>query len=107
MRHIIDEYARRKNGKKPKAPDHPILALKEWGLPDTQRILIFKEQVVALLKQLTCCDIYGWRKMYLKLTLTEDRSWKDLKGILVDSYQRRFSDEEVKDIYEVIIYYTE
>ena len=42
--------------------------------------------------------------MYLKLTLTKDGSWKDLKGILVDSYQRRFSDEEVKDIYEAIIY---
>lgn len=103
MRHIIDEYARRKNGKKPKAPDHPILALKEWGLPDTQRILIFKEQVVALFKQLTCCAEWGWQQKY-RILMMEDTSWKFLKVIMIHDYQRELSDEEVKDICEAIIY---
>ena len=104
MRHIIDEYARRKDGKKPKTPDHPILALKEWGLPDTQRILIFKEQVVALFRQLTGCAEWGWQQKYRILTLAKDGIWKFLRVIMVNPYQRELSDEEVKDICEAIIY---
>lgn len=52
LNHIIDEYARRRKGEKSHLPDHPLMALNEWGLPDTQRILIFREQIEALLKEL-------------------------------------------------------
>ena len=48
---IIDEYVRRRNGDASFAPDPPILAelLQKINLPDTQRILIYFEQIWLVL----------------------------------------------------------
>lgn len=50
---IADEYVRRRSGEKAALPDHPILDIKEYGMPDTYRILIYKEQMEALLRKIT------------------------------------------------------
>ncbi len=42
---ITDEYVRRKKGEEPEFFNHPILHLKKLGVPDTQGLFIFKEQV--------------------------------------------------------------
>ncbi len=52
-RDLVDEYARRRDGLSPKLYDHPLLALDRWAMPHTYRIPIYREQLVALIKELT------------------------------------------------------
>jgi hypothetical protein len=49
---LADEYVRRRDQEPSRLFDHPLLELRTWGLPDTRRILIFREQCVALVQEL-------------------------------------------------------
>jgi hypothetical protein len=51
---IVEEYVRRRNGNRPLMPDHSILSLEGHCMPQTYRLLIFREQVTKLLETLTC-----------------------------------------------------
>lgn len=51
--HIIYEYCRRRSGFPSSLFDHPLLALEMWCMPDTCRLLVFREQLDTLGKQLT------------------------------------------------------
>jgi len=50
---VIDEFCRRKAGQEPLLFDHEVLSLKGWCQPDTQRILVFREQIESLVKELS------------------------------------------------------
>ena len=50
---IVEEYVRRRKGDRPLMPDHPILSLEGLGMPETYRLLIFREQVTKLIETLT------------------------------------------------------
>jgi len=50
---IVEEYVRRRNGNRPLMPDHPTLSLEGLGMPETYRLLIFREQVTKLMETLT------------------------------------------------------
>jgi hypothetical protein len=50
---IVEEYCLRRAGRSTSLFDHPLLSLQGWCMPDTCRILIFREQLEALVKQLT------------------------------------------------------
>ena len=50
---IIDEYVRRKKGRRPLMPDHSLLSLTYLGMPQTYRMLVFREQVTKLIEKLT------------------------------------------------------
>lgn len=50
---IIEEYVRRREGGKPLMPDHSILSFEGLGMPQTYRILVFREQVTKLMEALT------------------------------------------------------
>lgn len=63
--HLLEEYCRRIAGISPQLFDHVGLELTGAGLPFTQRILFFREQVYALVYKLTCC----------KDELTAQRIW--------------------------------
>lgn len=104
--HIVDEYVRRKNGEKSQLPDHPIFG-KIIGrhAPDTQRILIYKEQIEDLL----------WRLTGEYNLITFDMQWRNssnkLKGLtfkefimLVDGYWLLEKDE-IQYVYNGILYY--
>lgn len=50
---IVDEYCLRRTNLPPSLFDHPLLSLHGWCMPDTCRLLVFREQLEALAKQLT------------------------------------------------------
>lgn len=50
---LVDEFVRRRRGGPPELPDHLVLALEGWGLPETQRMLVFREQLETLFRELT------------------------------------------------------
>ncbi|GFE60784.1 hypothetical protein [Geobacter sp. AOG2] len=50
---VVDEYCRRKAGQESRLFDHEVLSLKGWCQPDTQRILVFREQIESLVKELS------------------------------------------------------
>jgi hypothetical protein len=50
---IVDDYCHRRAGLPSSLFDHPLLSLYGWCMPDTSRILVFREQLEALAKQLT------------------------------------------------------
>ncbi len=129
---LIDEYVRRKNGFSSKLPDHEMLALKEWGLPDTHRILIFKEQIKALIKNLIWRDNNSANEEQLKssgrkekgnlssgiqtMTLTEKRNflyYGSLRRSLtysdffeaLSTNKQLIGDAELKKIYDALLYY--
>jgi len=103
---IIDEYVRRKKGGKPILPDHQILNLCAWCVPDTQRILIFKEQANALIKELSgkngewysrevIMGVWGWKG---------NLNIQEFKDIIADNHRKQLNDNEIKIIYEAILY---
>jgi len=102
QKYVVDEYLRRKNGKQSKGPDHPILALDNWCVPNTYRIIIFKEQIHAL-----CGEVTNY-------SLTPHRLWvginyktielNDFHELLNDEYRNQLSKDEVKIIFEAISY---
>lgn len=52
-RDLADEYVRRRSGLPPSFYDHPLLELRGWGMPETYRILIYREQLLTLINELT------------------------------------------------------
>lgn len=50
---LVDEFVRRRAGFPPELDDHPLLALDGWGMPDTFRIPVYREQLVTLIRELT------------------------------------------------------
>lgn len=50
---ITDKYCRHRVGRSSRLFDHPLLSLHGWCMPDTYRLLVFREQLEALAKQLT------------------------------------------------------
>ena len=109
--HIVDEYVRRKKGKISILPDHPVLILEDWGLPDTQRMLIYREQVEALIEDLTNLGRPSSKFFSLenKLRLAEHFSGKFVYNKLVEElneyYQKRLSDNEIEIIYQALVFY--
>jgi len=53
VRYLVDDYVRRRSGSPTALPDHHLLLLQGWGLPESHRILIFREQLISLLEELT------------------------------------------------------
>lgn len=101
--HIVDEYVRRKNREKPLLPDHPVMMLKAWGVPDTYRMLIFREQINALLAELTGSSVGYGTRMYKEIMLcgvTEQR----LTALLSKKYYD-FGTKDIKVIYDAVCYY--
>jgi hypothetical protein len=54
---LIDEYVRRRSGQASRLFDHPVLALSDMCQPETRRILVFREQLKALCRELTTRDV--------------------------------------------------
>ncbi len=109
--HIVDEFIRRKNGKTSTLPDHPLLALEDFGLPDTQRILIYREQLEALIEDLTNLGRPSSKffSLWNTLRLAEYFSGKFVYNKLVEElhedYQKELSDREIETIYQALVFY--
>lgn len=50
---LIDEYARRRAGQASRLPEYALPKFDAWALPDTYGIPVYREQLVALLSELT------------------------------------------------------
>jgi len=105
MKHVIDEYSRRKNGEQSKAPDHPVLALEKWGVPNTYRILIFKEQIHALFRELIVNTPPNIIRLWYDI-LNKTINCEDFYELLTEKYRNQLSKDEVKIICEALLYVT-
>ncbi len=75
---IISEYILRKDRAISGLPDHPLLDCPGLGLPDTYRLLLFREQVTGLMQTLTGASLHRAEHMRWKfisdLTLGRNHS---------------------------------
>jgi hypothetical protein len=100
---IVDEYVRRKSGEASLLPDHPVMMLKAWGVPHTNRMLIFREQLNALLAELTGRTFEYGRQLCKKIILREVTE-QDFKALMSAKY-RGFGTKEIKVTYDAVCYY--
>ena len=99
--HIVDEYVRRRRVGALHAPGHPVLMLKAWGVPDTYRMLIFREQIYALLAELTGRTLDNGRKvsnMIYRHAITES----DFADLLCAKYRQILNSEEINELFETV-----
>jgi len=102
---VVDEYMRRREGKESLLPDHPLMALETWAMPDTQRVLIFKEQLQALLKILTGSEYSVSLLQLYRLTFQKDNLHEKFVGLLLEEFRKRLTRKEITTIYEAFEYY--
>lgn len=101
--HLVDEYVRRRNREKPRLPDYPEIDLKAWGIPDTYRMLIFHEQLHALLAELTEVNQEFSRRLCNNI-MRRKITAHQFAALLKEKY-RRFSGEEIKTIIDAVQFY--
>lgn len=106
--HIVDEYVRRRNGEKSQLPDHPIF--KEaivYRAPDTQRILIYAEQIEELLLALT--GKYSLITFDMRCRISSRKlkrlSMEEFLSLIDGYWHKELSNKEMKYIYNAILYY--
>jgi len=102
---VVNEYVRRKQGRESLLPDHPLMALETWAMPYTQRVLIFEEQIQALLRELTgsktCLSLYSiYRHAFQGPALKAA-----FVGIFLEERRKRLTSEEITTIYDALEYY--
>jgi len=102
--HIVDEYVRRRKGEKPLLPDHSMLELKTLSIPSTHRILIFKEQFVGLLTELTGRKSIDVIEMYYAI-LNNSLSYEEFIKA-VNKKGNQLSSEESKVIFTALYEYS-
>lgn len=106
--HIVDEFVRRRTGGKVLLPDHPFLAMEIEAVPESQRIIIYKEQIISILLKLTTYSRRYCLELYMRLLRTkyemDDFSKKDLAEIVCEEYRTQLNDKELGVIYDAILY---
>jgi|GEM_PF-1916462 len=101
--HIVDEYVRRKKGEASRLPDHPVMRVKAWGVPDTYRVLIFREQINALLAEMTGSSLEYGKQICNEMMIGEVKE-NNFASFLCEKYQS-FNRDEIKAIYDAVLYY--
>jgi hypothetical protein len=97
---IIDEYVRRKGGMPSMLYDHPLLEMAHLGVPSTYRVMLFKEQLIALLGELTD---EGQKKSTERLyTYLKRRDIKPLRDVAKVKYQESLTDGEFGTLERII-----
>jgi len=102
---LVDEYIRRREGKESLLPDHPLMALEAWAVPDIQRILIFKEQIRALLWELTGWGDYGFFYKTYRGIFQKEITPDTFVELLLEKYRKRLTSGEITTIYDALEYY--
>ena len=89
----IDEYVRRRDGLSSQSDDHPFLVLDKYVVPDTQRVLIFREQLLKLIAKLTGMNNPD-SLLHLRKYMQTRADIPPLKEVSMPAYRQRFTDEE-------------
>ncbi|NJC87410.1 MAG: hypothetical protein FIB02_02590 [Desulfuromonas sp.] len=101
-----DEYLRRRRGGKPALPDHPLLDLSDWNMPDTCRLIVFEEQRDALFRKL--CDPLmtkgkiSRRVDTLQSLMSEAESFQVFRSWLNPNLRQKLAEEEQATIYAAV-----
>jgi len=103
-REFADEYVRRKNGRIPQLPDHPLFSLDWCIMPDTKRILVFREQIESLLTVLMEPQNRG-ESPYRYQFIRDELSFGDFMTRVNARYKTALFREELKTLYEGISRY--
>jgi hypothetical protein len=102
---LIDEYVQRKNGNTPKLFHHHVFDLEKRGMPNTYGLLLFKEQAIAFLQELTSSNSSKAAAYWLELI-----KWKlnfdDFVLIINDQYKRDLGTKGLHNIYDLMRTYT-
>jgi hypothetical protein len=105
LAHIVDEYVRRRKGEESLLPDAEMAPAIVTGVPDTQRILIFKEQLISLVDELTSLDGAYNQMIFEKILNKEETLDIFIAESLLPIYRDHFERDYVKSLYDAILYY--
>lgn len=99
----VDEYLNRRVGKGSILPDHLFLALKDAVVPDTQRILVFNEQIISIILMLKIKRPYEiWRRFqYRQITRN------DFAAMVNVNRENILSHLDISQIYDAVDYYSQ
>lgn len=97
---IVDEYVRRKSGMAPMLDDHYLLELPHLGVPSTYRVMLFEEQLIALIRELTD---EGRKKSTERLyTYCKRKDIEPLREIAKPEYKELLTDDEFSTLERII-----
>ncbi len=101
LSHVVDEYVSRGRGGLISLPDHPLLALENWCVPDTRRLLVFREQMDSLFMELTDRWMHECRQLWHGVRARRI-SVDEFHEQLCEPHRSRLTVGETKMLYESI-----
>lgn len=103
---VVDDFIGRRAGRVAILPDHPLFGLQKWDMPDSQRILIYREQIEGLLIELTACHRKDVSALFYRLLRSKCKLDNFTKNNFIDTvckeYRLLLSDNELGVIYNAI-----
>lgn len=101
---LVDEYVRRRAGNAAAIEDHPVFALDEWGMPETCRIPVYREQHVMLVRELTdMTQRESIGLLYRYLRYSPDKP--PLRTMAIEKYRDTLSAGDFARIERIIRFY--
>lgn len=100
---IVDEYARRRKGEAPRLPAHPVTMLKAWGVPNTYGMLIFREQIDALLAGIIGLHLGAGQYFRYRIICGEIKK-ADFVSKIREKYPCSNRDDIIA-VYDAVLYY--
>jgi len=100
----LEEYVRRRNGEKPKLPDHPLFHLHalKGALPNTYGILAYYEQVEAVIGRLVVAPAHRIVQLRRMLRLSYNEGVEAVKASPRRKYREQMSDRDVLEVCKAI-----
>jgi len=102
---LVDEYIRRENGKKPELFYYPVFDLEKRCLPNTYGLLLFKDQALCLLQEITSTGSAKAAAYYWELAKGKF-SFDDFVTVVNDKYKEEFGLNGLQDMYDFIYTYS-
>jgi len=102
---LIDEYIRRKNGKRPELFYHPVFDLEKRCLPNTYGLLLFKDQALCLLQELTSTNSAKAAAFYWELVKGKF-SFDDFVMAVNNAHKEGLGINGMQDMYDFIYTYS-
>lgn len=104
-REYADEYERRKNGRPPQLPDHPLFSLDWCLMPDTQRILVFPPRANGIFVHCAYGATEEGQESLSEPIIRDEISFYEFVTRVNAKFKTMLSQEELKTIYEGVRHY--
>jgi hypothetical protein len=102
---LTDEYVRRKDGKAPKLFYHPAFDLEKRCMPNTHGLLLFRDQALCLLQELTSTNTAKGTAYYWEL-IKGKFSFDDFVKAVNNEYKEELGINGMQDMYDFIYSYS-